>query len=125
MSYELIPQEIRVIINNQYPQINDQHKKQIQRLWRVLLQIAHNVEQAGPQFLAFLQMRISNVNDSQLISDRIDAEIARLENPLPNPIQHRRPREPEANGGKRKRRRTTKRKRISSKKTKKSSKNRK
>jgi len=121
MNYEIIPQEIRGIINNQYPQINDEHKRQLAELWRILLQIGH-VEQAMPQFLAFLQMEIENVNDSQTISDRIDAEIASLENPHPPPIQHRRPREPEANGGKRKRKSSKKRKGKSSRKNKKYSK---
>ena len=78
MSYEIIPRDIRVLINNQYPQINDNHKRQLTELWSVLLQIGH-VEQATPQFLAFLQQQIENVNDIQTISDRIDAEIASME----------------------------------------------
>ena len=78
MSYEIIPQDIRVLINNQYPQINDNHKRQLTELWSVLLQIGH-VEQVTPQFLAFLQQQIENVNDIQTISDRIDAEIAFME----------------------------------------------
>ena len=79
MSYEIIPQDIRVLINNQYPQINDNHKNQLSELWSVLLQIGGNNEQTIPQFLAFLQQQIENVNDAQTISDRIDAEIAYME----------------------------------------------
>jgi hypothetical protein len=110
MNYEIIPQEIRGIINNQYPQINDENKKQLAELWRILLQIGH-VEQAMPQFLAFLQTQIEDVNDSQTISDRIDAEIASMEG---------------LTGGKRKRKSSKKSFRNSSKKRKgKSSKKRK
>ena len=80
MNYEIIPQDIRVLINNQYPQINDNHKKQLTELWSVLLQIGGNNEQQTiPQFLAFLQQQIENQNDAQTISDRIDAEIAYME----------------------------------------------
>lgn len=79
MSYETIPQEIRDIIDNQYLQINDEHKKQLVELWNILLQIADSdEEQAGPQFVAFLLL-IENVNDPRFISDRIDAEIAHME----------------------------------------------
>ena len=101
MNYEIIPQDIRVLINNQYPQINDNHKNQLTELWSVLLQIGGNNEQTIPQFLAFLQQQIGNENDAQTISDRIDAEITQMEG---------------LTGGKRKR----KRKRKSSKKKKKS-----
>ncbi len=80
MSYEIIPQEIRVIINNQYPRINDNHKNQLTELWSVLLQNGGGRDaQASLQFLAFLQQQIENVNDIQTISDRIDAEIANVE----------------------------------------------
>lgn len=78
MSYQIIPQHYRYLINNQYPQINDEHKKQLGELWRVLFEIG-GAEQTGPQFDAFLQQQIENVNDPQLISDRIDAKISQME----------------------------------------------
>jgi hypothetical protein len=78
MSYEAIPQEIKEIINNQYPQINDEHKKQLAELWRILLQNGDE-EEATPQFVAFLQMRIFNQNDPLTVENDIDAEIARVE----------------------------------------------
>ena len=37
--------------------INDEHKKQLAELWRILLQNGDE-EEATPQFVAFLQMRI-------------------------------------------------------------------
>ena len=103
MSYEIIPQEIRVIINNQYPQINDEHKKQLVELWNILLQIADSdEEQAGPQFIGFLQQQIINVNDVQSISHIIDLEIANMEGLI---------------GGRRKRKRKSYKKRKSFKKS--------
>lgn len=78
MSYQIIPQHYRDLINNQYPQINDEHKKQLGELWSVLFEIG-GAEQTGPQFDAFLREQIENINDSQLISDRIDAEISQIE----------------------------------------------
>lgn len=39
MSYQIIPQHYRDLINNQYPQINDEHKKQLGELWRVCLKL--------------------------------------------------------------------------------------
>lgn len=80
MSYEIIPRDIRVLINNQYPQINDNHKNQLTELWSVLLQNGGGRDaQASLHFLGFLQNQITNVNDAQTISDRIDAEIANVE----------------------------------------------
>ena len=79
MSYQIIPQHYRDLINNQYPQINDEHKKQLGELWSVLFENG-GAEQTGPQFDAFLQQQIENVNDDpQLISDRIDAKISQIE----------------------------------------------
>jgi hypothetical protein len=80
MSYEIIPRGYRDLINNNYPQINDDHKNQLTQLWRIMLQFCNNNEaQTGPQFNAFLQMEFSNENDPQTISDTIDAEIADIE----------------------------------------------
>jgi len=80
MSYEIIPRGYRDLINNNYPQINDDHKNQLTELWRIMLQFCNNNEaQTGPQFNAFLQMEFSNENDPQTISDTIDAEIADIE----------------------------------------------
>ena len=80
MSYEIIPRGYRDLINNNYPQINDNHKNQLTELWRIMLQFCNNNEaQTGPQFNAFLQMEFSNENDPQTISDTIDAEIADIE----------------------------------------------
>ena len=78
MSYQIIPQHYRDLINNQYPQINDEHKKQLGELWSVLFEIG-GAEQTGPQFDAFLREQIENINDPQLISDRIDAKISQME----------------------------------------------
>jgi hypothetical protein len=80
MSYEIIPRGYRDLINNNYPQINDDHKNQLTELWRIMLQFCNNNEaQTGPQFNAFLQMEFSNENDPQTISDTIDAEIEEIE----------------------------------------------
>ena len=80
MSYEIIPRCYRDLKNNNYPQINDDHKKQLTQLWRIMLQFCNNNEaQTGPQFNAFLQMEFSNENDPQTISDTIDAEIEDIE----------------------------------------------
>ena len=116
MSYEIIPRGYRDLINNNYPQINDDHKKQLTQLWRIMLQFCNNNEaQTGPQFNAFLQMEFSNENDPQTISDTIDAEIADIEELIAE------------RGGRRKRKgkSSMKRKGKSSKKSKKSRKNKK
>ena len=116
MSYEIIPRGYRDLINNNYPQINDDHKKQLTQLWRIMLQFCNNNEaQTGPQFNAFLQMEFSNENDPQTISDTIDAEIADIEELIAE------------RGGRRKRKgkSSKKRKGKSSKKSKKSRKNKK
>uniref|UniRef100_A0A6C0IF64 Uncharacterized protein n=1 Tax=viral metagenome TaxID=1070528 RepID=A0A6C0IF64_9ZZZZ len=105
MSYEAIPQEIKDIINTQYPQINDEHKKQLVELWRILLQNGDE-EEATPQFVAFLQMRIFNQNNPLTISDIIDAEIARVEG---------------LTGGKKKRKRVSKKSKKSFRKSSKKS----
>ena len=55
MSYEIIPQEIRDLINTDYRQINDEHKKQLVALWRIMFQIGGDNEQTEYQFRAFLQ----------------------------------------------------------------------
>lgn len=102
MSYETIPQEIRDIIDNQYLQINDEHKKQLVELWNIMLQIGGNEQQTGPQFIGFLQQQIINVNDVQSISHIIDLEIANMEGLI---------------GGRRKRKRKSYKKRKSSKKS--------
>ena len=116
MSYEIIPRGYRDLINNNYPQINDDHKNQLTELWRIMLQFCNNNEaQTGPQFNAFLQMEFSNENDPQTISDTIDAEIADIEELIAE------------RGGRRKRKgkSSMKRKGKSSKKSKKSRKNKK
>jgi hypothetical protein len=80
MNYEIIPQDYRDLINNQYPQINDEHKKQLTQLWNIMLQIGGgNEQQTGPQFIGFLQQQITNINDVQSISHIIDLEIANME----------------------------------------------
>ena len=111
MSYEIIPQEIRDLINTDYRQINDEHKKQLVALWRIMFQIGGDNEQTEYQFRAFLQQEIANTVDPQIISDSLGDEIAHFQQFI---------------GGKKKRRRVTKkRKGKSSKKSKKSRKNKK
>ena len=73
-SYDSIPSDLRNTIDN-LPGVNDILKKSFAELWRILLQIAQgDVEQAKPQFEAFL-----NQLPSQNMLDSVDAEIARLE----------------------------------------------
>jgi len=112
MSYEIIPRGYRDLINNNYPQINDDHKNQLTELWRIMLQFCNNNEaQTGPQFNAFLQMEFSNENDPQTISDTIDAEIADIEELIAE------------RGGRRKRKGKSSKKSRKGKSSKKSSKN--
>lgn len=106
--YERIPQYYRDLINNIYPQINDNHKNQLGELWSVMFEIG-GTEQTGPQFESFLQ-QIANTNDSQLISDRIDGEISLIEGRL-------------ITGGRKKRKRVSKKSKKSFRKSSKQRKN--
>lgn len=77
-SYDSIPSDLRNTIDN-LPGVNDILKKSFAELWRILLQIAQgDVEQAKPQFEAFLN-QLPRSDQIQQISDSVDAEIARLE----------------------------------------------
>jgi hypothetical protein len=107
--YERIPQDYRDLINNQYPQINDEHKKQLGELWSVMFDIG-GTEQTGPQFESFLQQQIANTNNSQSISDIIDGEISLIEGRL-------------ITGGRKKRKRVSKKSKKSFRKSSKQRKN--